>query len=263
MSKKKGEDLGLLKQAAPQEIQRELPRDNQYNSFLEKAIGSGMDATSLEKLVDLVHREQDRNQARAFNDALNKFQDRCPVIIKTKPGPSVGKDGTQHLYYYTPLEEIIRKVRPVLIELGFSWTWNTKVENGLLTVTCTLKHVNGHKEDASFSTIVNEGTRAMSGPQKYGGTVTYAERYSLMQVLGIHAEDEDGQSHEAKPDHEAAKSITPDQESHIITLIRDSGRDEKKFLKWIGLNAIHEMNQAQYKKVVRKLVGESMEGARK
>ena len=96
---------------------------------------------------------------------------------------------------YADLSDIAAAIDPILVRHGLSYHWGeTVVENNTLTKRCYLSHVGGGEisSPASFPVESNAGC---SGAQKYGSAMTYAQRYSLVDVLGLTScdEDDDGQ----------------------------------------------------------------------
>lgn len=235
--------------------QSQIQIKNEYNHLLEQAIDKGMDPDGLEKLVSLAWKQQDRIAAQEFNAAMNTFQDRVPKILKTERTSYATKRGGNVSYTYAPLEQVIKQVRPLLSELGFSFGWDTKVDSGFMTVTCTLRHVNGHEKSATFSTAV-DGQDKMSQPQKHASTETFAKRYSFMSVIGVHAEDNDG------ADPQDVETITQDQISQIDSLISDANANLASFKKFFGVDKIEAIPQSRYKQAVDMLERKINENSR-
>lgn len=161
-----------------------------WNAAIMKALDSG-DAATVEKIVAVAERVHDRTAAMEFASLLAEFQEAVPIIRKTKPVREASHKGGNVLYHFAPLPEIQRVVRPLLTARGFSYRWNQRIlDNGQMVVTCVLSHANGHSESSDFATPIGKGTSIMSGPQKHGGTNTFAQRYSLLAVLGLTVDED-------------------------------------------------------------------------
>ena len=64
-------------------------------AILRTAVEQGIDAASIEKLAELAWKQQDRDAAKEFADALRTFQEVCPSIRKDK---SVQVTTKSHIY---------------------------------------------------------------------------------------------------------------------------------------------------------------------
>jgi len=219
-------------------------------AILRTAVEQGIDAASIEKLAELAWRQEERNAAKEYAAALTQFKRRCPSIRKTRGGPKVSREGSECMYYYAPLDEITRTIDPILQDLDLSYSWDTvDHENGMKTVTCVLRHVNGHSERSAFTCPCDSKSPAMSGQQKHGGADTYARRYSLTAILGITTADTDLDSL-APP---STDTITEKQAADLACLAESVGADEEKFLAWIGADCFENILAAQYETAVAAL----------
>jgi len=208
--------------------------------LIQRAIDAGTDVAALVTLSELAKEWEDRRNRQEFSRALAQFQIRCPTILKTKGGPAVTRGGSERMYHYAPLDEITRKVNPILHDLGLAYSWDTTDLDGLKTVTCTLRHVNGHSESASFTCPCDSKSPAMSGQQKHGGADTYARRYSLTAILGITTADEDTDG------AEMLEYVTDEQAAELADLAEHPNVDTAAFLKWIGADDCYTIRAGQY-----------------
>ena len=211
---------------------------------------------ALETMVKLQREESDRQARRDFFTALNAFQRKCPAIPKDHEHQRTQSGrGAERVVKYAPLSTIERHVRPLLIENGFSWRWDTSPpENGTIRTTCYLMHVGGHAESAS-STVAIDKNAPMGDAQRYGSTIAYGERYALVAVLGLVTVDDDDAQHLAA---DALHPIAEDQVAEIEHLLKSSGRERGKFLAWIGVQRVEDITQQQYASAtaaLRKAIG--------
>ncbi len=143
-------------------------------------------------MMDL-YREQQREQAKCeFTEAFVKLQSSMPRIEPTRGIPDkFGKVKFQ----YAPFEEIMRKVRPLLTQHGFTVTFDSDFADGRVTVTCKLQHVKGHETETRHAARVGHGPVNSSEAQADGAAQTYAKRYALCSALNIVVEhDTDAES---------------------------------------------------------------------
>lgn len=206
--------------------------------LLELAIEKGIPVESLEKLQAMYERASDRAAAAEFAQALAAFQQKCPPIAKNKTAKIVPNSGAAYSYTYAELDHIAKTIRPILTELGFSYTWDSQTEGELLTCACTLRHVNGHKVTAKFSAPV-QSAAGMSAQQKHASALTYARRQSLIQVLGLTT---------CEPDLDGAnpEKITDEQANDLQALITENGKSVGRFLKWAGVEKLADIRAVDF-----------------
>ncbi len=121
---------------------------------------------------------------------LLEFQKKNIVLEKTGENPHFKSK-------FVPLNEVLAKVKPVLNELGVVLIQQPS-KDGLTT---TLRDTEDDTEISCFMPYVEATT-----PQKLGSNNTYNRRYSLITLLGLEDEDEDGQiASTAKPGKVEAK----------------------------------------------------------
>lgn len=176
--------------------------------MLELAIKKGLSVEGLEKLVDLHERMESRLAAQEFADALAAFQAECPPIAKTSKADIVTKAGTRYSYHYAGLDEIARTIRPLLHQHGLSYSWNSQTDGEVMTVTCVLRHRNGHSESSVFACPVATAS-GMNEQQKHAAALTYGRRQSLIAVLGLST---------AEPDTDTADPYAPISEEQVVRL---------------------------------------------
>lgn len=211
-------------------------------SILDKAVSGGMSAESLEKIVALYERVADRAAAQEFSSAMARFQATCPPIKKSSKANVVTKGGASYSYNYAELDTIAQHVRPLLSAEGLSYTWDSTEDKGLLSCTCTVRHVNGHSVAAKFSCSIDTAAN-MSGAQKSGGALTYARRQSLIQALGLTTTD---------PDNDAPPppTINDHQVANLDALMDEVNADRAAFYKWFGVKGIADIPASRFKEAV-------------
>jgi len=135
----------------------------------------------------------------------------------------------------------------LLYPLGLSYKWDSSVseDGGRLRVTCTLSHVAGHSVTATFEAPVDKGT-GTSAAQDYAKVLTFAERKSLVQVLGIFTADDDTDAAPSEP-------ITGEQVANLNRLLDETRSDRKRFLALVGVANLVDLPSAQYATAVRLL----------
>lgn len=229
----------------------------EVSGLVALAIEKGVDVEVLERLVALQERVTERNARAAFFEALAAFQEEAPQIHKSRTAKIVSKrTGSQFSYSYAPLEDIARKIRPVLRKQGLSYHWDVPgVADGVMLVCCILRHVEGHEERSTFPVPVDAGSERMSAAQANGAALTYGKRQSLVAVLGLTTADEDVDG--AAP--ESAEAITESQAADLRALMREVKADEPKFLGWLSkalkteVRSVEEIPAARYREAITAL----------
>ena len=217
-------------------------------ALMAQAIEKGVPVETLKALQEMVYAEQDRQGARDFADAMAQFQSTCPPIPKTASSKSTGeRSGARFEFTYAPLDTIAATVGPVLHALGLTYSWDTETTEKLLTCSCTLRHRNGHSVVARFSCPM-DSSLPIGSQQKAGAALTYARRYSLIQVLGLTTTDPD-----VEGDTASMEKIGPHQAALLLALIEETGTDAAKLLKWLGCPTIADIPAIDYQRAVNAL----------
>ena len=214
--------------------------------LLRLAIEKQVPVEMLERLQALHERVSDRQAAVEFAQALATFQSSCPPISRTSKRDNVTKSGIRITYTYAELDHIARRIGPHLRAVGLSYSWDSRTEAGVLTCKCTLRHVNGHSQPATFACPVDSPNPGMSEQQKHAGALTYARRQSLIQVLGLTTCEPDDDGAEVKP-------ISEQQAMDLEALIEETKADLAKFLAWAKVNRIDEILERDYESCVKTL----------
>lgn len=226
---------------------------SEIGSLMKQAIEKGPDGVAaLERLVDLRIKVEERDARKAFNTALMDFQQECPPIRCNRVGKNTSRDkGSSFEYPYADLNQIVTTVRPLLVKHGLSFKHDSKpAGQGLLEVLCTLKHIQGHFEVASFPcpTSSNAG---MSDQQKYASALTFARRQSLIQVLGLTTTDKDADGGEPPEPITEAQANTIEE---WLSKCHDPAKERALFLNYLKVGAVGEIPAHKFEKALSDLV---------
>ena len=140
----------------------------------------------------------------AFSAAMCKVQVSLTNVTKDKTAKIASQKGN-YSYAYAGLPEVVDMVRPLLGANGISMyqTHASQSERGLEILT-TLVHTSGEWIRSRLYLPV-----AVPDVRGIGSATTYGRRYALMSLLGIAAEDDDGEA--AVQGHAAAPPAQPAQ----------------------------------------------------
>lgn len=149
--------------------------------MLQQAIDRGANIDIVSRLMDLQERWE-RNQARKeYDAAIAAAKAEIPPIPRNRQGHNAKK--------YADFAAIAKVVDPVISKHGLSYRFRT-VQDDRIKVTCVVSHRAGHYEENTLA-----GPPDTSGNknaiQSIGSTLTYLQRYSLVQALGLAADDDD------------------------------------------------------------------------
>ena len=134
--------------------------------------------------------DPDAALALAFVSALGELQNPgrdSRAVVRSQKG--------DYSYDYAGLDAILADVRPVLARHGLAISQPVRGQaDGLVTVSTKIIHRLGKAYSGEPIERVVAG-----GPQELGSFVTYARRYALCALLGIHPAGEDDDGATAQP----------------------------------------------------------------
>jgi hypothetical protein len=222
---------------------REQPSD--YNAFLaiiDKAAIHGVSVENLERMLAMAKDMRAEQAKAAYVLAMAEFQANCPAIPRKTVNSffkTVDRNGVSKPRMYASLEDIGATIRPHLGPCGLSYKWSgMKVEGGVMSLDCIISHSKGHSERSTVS-LPTESKAGASEAQKAGALMTYAQRYSLIQALGLTTCDEDDDA--AMDAGPSAETITESQAADLDTAIENVRSDRAAFCKYYGISRVGEL----------------------
>lgn len=233
-------------------------------ALISQAIEKGTDVSALERLVDLAKEVVALQAKSAHASAMVAFHRDCPTILKTEEADYQSRGGRVR-YTYAPLNGIMDKVRPVLAKHGLAVSWRTpRSEPDKVIRVCRIVHEFGHYEESGevMIPIGGQDDRSAAAPaQRVGIAITYAERYSLKDVLGLAPEDDDDaqSQHNGKDEtsHDDASVVISETDGRRIWLTaKHHGWDETQvhdLLAGYRVNHVKEIPVALLGEIVNKL----------
>ena len=227
---------------------KQLIVKNDVSQFIAQAIEQKLPVEQMTKLFELYKDVKIEQAKEAFIKALADFQKEVPIIEKTKK--VFNKDGKTIRYMYAPIDSVIKQIKSPLAENGFSYTWDSAREDHHIKVVCALTHIAGHIQHSSFDVPIVE-SQFMSSPQSYATAQSYAERYTLLNVLGIATADEDTDSADTDNNKEALS-----QKAQIMNKLQALGHDaESKEQVEEAVKKITELSLTpkNYEKIISRL----------
>lgn len=209
--------------------------------MLKAVIDRGVSATDVavvEKLADLLEKQELRAAERAFNAAFVALQNDMPPVQAQQAVPN--RDGTIR-YMFAPYDQIMDKVRPYLQKHGFAINFNTRrEEGGRIVAICTLRHSGGHSVSNEFAVRIGSGPPGSSEAQGDGAAATYAKRFALCQSLNIVIER--GMDNDANV---LGGRIDPAKAAELKQRLLATGADVAAFLKFAGAATFEDIDSAK------------------
>jgi ERF superfamily len=205
-----------------------------------------VDIEKFERLMALRERAGQADARRAFYAALARAKGEFGPILKTRLVDYEHTDGQGRTkYHYEELADIGVVVDPVLSKHGLSYRHKSAQDGVKIKVTCILSHEDGYSEENSL-----EGEADKSGKknpnQAIASTVTYLQRYTLKEAVGIGA----GRDDDAAGGEPVDPVIEVDEVAELEQLIRDTESNLAIFLETVNAPSIAEMRLSQYKRGV-------------
>lgn len=121
---------------------------------------------------------------------LLEFQSKVDAVKKDARNPFFKSN-------YVDINGVLKAIAPTLKECGISYSQCPGIlDDGSNVLITTL--YDADKPDSS----INSTTRLITTKndmQQYGSAITYARRYALISMLGLEAEDDDGNMASGKP----------------------------------------------------------------
>lgn len=208
-------------------------------ALIERAMSTGNGMEMIDKFMDMQERWDMRNARKAFDEAVSAAKQEIPAIQRNATGHNSKR--------YADFSAIATVVDPILGRHGLSYRFRTVQADGKISVTCVLSHKAGHSEE---TTLVGpaDSSGNKNAIQAIGSTLTYLQRYSLVQMLGLAAaSDDDGR---AAANGEA---ISDKQSDDLRDLMDSVGADKAKFLKFFKIESITDLPAKRYQEAVTML----------
>jgi len=240
------------------EIAKQIPASTNVTpmALIERALQTDASIEKMEQLFNLQLRWEENEARKAYHQAVADFKAESIVILKDKKVGYENKDGSFTGYKHATLGNIILSIIPVMSKYGLSHSWDVSQETEI-TVTCHLTHSMGHSTHVTM-TAGKDDSGKKNLIQQVASTVTYLERYTLLAITGMAAQDQDDDG-KAASKKEEVETITETQANDILALIAEVKADVAKFCVYYHINAVTELPATKYNQAVKGL--ESKRGA--
>lgn len=195
-------------------------------------ISSGADFQSVKEMMAL-SKELAADQAkRAFDSAVAAAKAEIPTIAKNAKGHNDKR--------YANFSAYAKVIDPIIADHGLYYRFRTDQTDRII-VTCVLSHEGGHSEENSLSGPA-DSSGSKNAIQAIGSTLTYLQRYTLIQALGLAASDDDDGR---KSEDQHSDPISQEQVSKVLALIEATDTDIEKFCQYLGIEAVPHITTGQ------------------
>jgi len=230
------------------------PVKQSAEALIALAIEKNVSVDTMERLLAM-RRELKAEYAKAqFDTAMAKFQARCPIIEKNETAGSGG-----FTYTYASLDFIVKQIKEILADNGFSYTFDTKKTDKSIITYCKVKHTDGHMEVSTFEITIDTSSK-MNISQKDGAANTYGKRYAFCNAFGILSgdEDTDAKAETAWDDspkrlHAGNGHVTQKQAGFIKGLLEKKGYTEKDLSIKYEVTGISQLASSQASQIIENL----------
>lgn len=227
------------------------------SELMELAIKEGGQGAveALERLVGLAERVEDRRAATAFDEAILRVRAALPLTFKrVKLAGGAGRDGSAgKSWWYTPLEELAKKIEPELRQNGLWIEWSEEAgEDGAKTVVCSLCGV-GHRR-SSRVTLRRQTLPGRSTPaQEDAATLSIAMRRAFAMALGIVTSDpEDDTPPEAQGEPITDKHLSDLEQ--LCDQLKQPASAKGALCRFFRAETLGDLRESQYPEAKEKLV---------
>ena len=240
-----------------------VPVKQDAEALIAKAIEKNVSVETMERLL-VMRRELKAEYAKEqFDNAMAKFQAKCPTIRKTK---EVKTRAGVVAYRYAPLESIVEQVKELLKTHGFSYAVQTETLNGSVKAICIVKHRFGHSDQSSITVPLGNKTDIMSQTQVVAAALTFAKRYAFCNAFGILTGDEDTDASPETAEHgnqpvvyagnqqrNGNGHITLKQAWLIKGLLKEKGFTEQDLMRKYKVTGISQLASTQASQIIENL----------
>jgi hypothetical protein len=207
-----------------------------------------IDPDRLEKFLELQIKMENRQAERAFNEAMAKFQGLCPIIKKNKKISFENKSGSSTKYDYSPLDEIVHIIKPILSKCDLSFSFDVEETATKSNLKTTISHKDGHNKTFNYLFDSYHDDARMNQSQRRKSAITYAKRACLENALGLVTAGEDDDATRA-----VDTVVSGEQLAMIKELMIKADVSEKMFLDKYKVSSFEELSSYEAKKAIHAL----------
>jgi ERF superfamily len=208
--------------------------------MVRQALTQGAPMEVVERFMAMHERFEASQARKVFNLAIAQAKAEITPIVKNAVGHNNKK--------YADFSGIARAVDPIITKFGLSYRFRT-TQSERISVTCVLSHELGHSEENTLSGPADK-TGSKNDIQAIGSTLTYLQRYSLVQALGLAAANDDDGNGGRGGNGNGGATITDAQVDEINKLLIETKSNLVLFLRRIKLESLTEIRADKFAEVM-------------
>lgn len=215
-----------------------------FQVIAQYATAGNVNVDVMSKLLDMQERVMTKQNEIAFNQAMTRLQAKLPTVRKDGKIEFTDKNNVVRCTPFARYEDIDAAIRPMLIEEGFSISFDTQWGEGAI-ISGTLSHKDGHSRTSSMR-LPLDTSGSKNNLQAMGSTISYGKRYLVSMLLNIvtKGEDDDGMT---------AETISHIDAVQIDQLIIETNSNKTQFLKYMGIDDVRKISLKDHKKALNAL----------
>jgi hypothetical protein len=227
------EKVSIIPQDEPRALVPVTPME-----MLSRAVESGADINMIEKLMNLQERWEANQARKAFDAAVADAKAEIKPVVRNATGHNAKK--------YADFAAIANAVDPIISKHGLSYRFRT-AQTDKIAVTCILSHKSGHYEETTLCGPA-DSSGSKNAIQSIGSTLTYLQRYSLVQALGLAASnDDDGK------DASSGEFITLEQVEELVALADEVSADKEAFCRYFKVDGFANIKDKDFPRAIAAL----------
>lgn len=226
-----------------------VPANIDGMGVIERLVMSGASIETIERVIAMNERQEDRNAHVAFNAAMALAQSELVPVIKNRAN-------SQTHSKYADIAAIAEVAMPVIHKHGFGLSFSEfkSEKEDHLGVACEVTHGGGCSKRYEFNVPIDgtgmKGNANKTATHAYGSSFQYGRRYATCGVFNIATKDDDGNAAGAAASNELVNEAQIDA---ISLKIKEVGANVEAFLKMGDVESIADIKASQYKRVMELL----------
>lgn len=220
----------------------------------QMATNKDVDIDKVERLMALQVQMQERENEKAFNDAMSRAQSKMEVVAKNK-------ENTHTRSTYADLGADLKMAVPIYTRHGINVSYNTgKIADDSLPMIAYVSacgHTREYCYDSPVTSTGTQGKQMMTAQHARKSAVSYGKRILVEMIFNLASEDDDGNA--ATP--QQVERISTEQAATLHSMLEEKGAQEGKLLTWYNfkaktnINAIKDIAASFYDSVVTGIEG--------
>ena len=200
-------------------------------NFLQQAISNNLDLDKIDKLMGLYERWQSLEAKKEYVKAMAAFKKDPPKIIKDMNVDFTTSKG-RTTYRHASIGNVVGSITEALSKHDMSINWQTAQKTGMVEVTCTNTHIEGHSESITIA-APPDLTGSKNNIQAIGSTITYLQRYTLLAITGLATNEfeTDGRIDEKKQEIKQTGVKNPLPKKQQSTKIKLTAKQKRNALR--------------------------------